>query len=44
MSDDQRADHNTMKALAPHTKLNPVERVKQCADVIHRFNEAKGII
>lgn len=44
MTDNQRADHETMKALAPYTKLAPTERVKQCADVIDKFNKAKGLI
>lgn len=29
MSDEQRANHNTMKALAPSTKLTPKERLEE---------------
>ncbi len=28
MTDDQRSNHTTMKALAPFTKLSPTERVR----------------
>lgn len=44
MTDDQRNDFKTMKALAPFTKLEPDERVKQCTNIIEKFNNAKGLI
>ena len=34
MTDEQRADFQTMKALDPFTKLSPDERVLQCEDII----------
>lgn len=44
MTDEQRADHATMKALAPYTKLNPSERIKKCAEMVERINKTKGLI
>lgn len=44
MTDDQRADHNTMRALAPFTKLSPTERLKQCSDIVQKINDVKSIV
>lgn len=44
MTDDQRQDHNTMKALAPFTKLEPTERMRKVRTIIERLNESKGLI
>lgn len=44
MTDEQRADHNAMKALSPFTKLTPQERVDSCQFVIEDINKANGLI
>jgi hypothetical protein len=44
MTDDQRADHTTMRALAPFTKLNPSDRVKKCDEVVQKINAANSIL
>lgn len=44
MTDDQRLDHNTMKALAPFTKLEPTERMRKVRAIIDKLNESKGLI
>lgn len=44
MTDDQRADHNTMKALAPFTKLEPTDRMRKVRTMIDKLNESKGLI
>ena len=41
MTNDQRADFNTMKTLAPFTKLNPEKRMYTCnkaANVLNKNN------
>ena len=42
MTDDQRAQYNIMKLLAPFTKLSPEERVKNCRGMVERFNDGEG--
>ncbi len=44
MTDEQRADFQTMKALDPFTKLSPNQRVNQCEGIIEKFNNEKGLI
>ena len=44
MTDEQRSNHNTMKDIAPYTKLSPTERVRNCEEVIRKINDAKGLI
>ena len=44
MTDDQRSRHETMKTIAPWTKLSPNERIKNCEDVVRKINDAKGLI
>jgi len=44
MTDEQRADHNTMRALAPFTKLEPTDRMKKIRNVIDKLNESKSLI
>jgi aubergine-like protein len=34
MSDEQRANFNTMKSIAPYTKLSPKERVNQTNQLV----------
>lgn len=38
MSDEQRADWNTMKEIAPFTKLTPEERMTQTEKLINTLN------
>jgi len=44
MTDDQRADHSTMKALAPFTKLEPTDRMKKVREIIDKLNSSKNLI
>lgn len=44
MTDAQRADYRTMKALDPFTKLAPTERVRQTAGAIEKFNNVSDSI
>lgn len=44
MTDEQRADFQTMKALDPFTKLSPNQRVNQCEGIIEKFNNERGLI
>ena len=44
MTDEQRSDHNTMRALAPFTKLEPTDRMKKIRNVIDKLNESKSLI
>ena len=44
MTDEQRAQHSTMKAIAPYTKLSPNERVRNCEKIIEDYNKSKGLI
>lgn len=44
MTDQQRAEHTTMKAIAPYTKLTPNQRIENCEGIIAKLNEAKGLI
>lgn len=44
MTDDQRADHQTMKDLAPFTKLTPTDRIRQCQTIVEDINNQNGLI
>lgn len=44
MTDSQRAQHTTMKAIAPYTKLTPYERIKNCETIVNKINDSKGLI
>ena len=44
MSDNQKGNHNTMKAIAPYTKLNPNERMKDCGQIINTLNQAETLL
>lgn len=39
MSDEQRADFNTMKSIAPYTKLKPSERVTETTKLVETLNK-----
>ena len=41
MKDSQRANHHSMQALAPFTKLTPDDRFRESCKIIHTLNEAK---
>ena len=40
MSDEQRADYRTMKEIAPFTKLEPAERMKEQDQIKEVFNRS----
>lgn len=44
MTDEQKAQHTTMKIIAPYTKLTPNERIEKCEGIIQRINDSKGLI
>ena len=44
MTEEQRADHNTMKDIAPLTKLTPNQRAEESQETIQEFNKAKSLI
>jgi len=44
MKDEQRANFETMKALAPFTKLTPETRFNESYKILHTLDEAKDII
>lgn len=44
MTDDQRADFNTMKTLAPFTKLNPGKRMFTCNEAAKLLNKNNELI
>ena len=43
MSDEQRANHNTMKSIAPFTKLNPSQRIEKNQAIIEKLNKGEQI-
>lgn len=44
MTDEQRANHQTMKAISPYTKLTPNERIKDSGKIIDTLNHADSIL
>ena len=44
MRDDQRANHESMKALAPFTKLSPDDRFNESLKIIETLNQSKDTI
>jgi len=42
MSDEQRADYRTMKEIAPYTKLEPSERMKEQDKIKEVFNRSNA--
>lgn len=44
MSDAQKGRHETMKIIAPYTKLSPSERIQSCSGIVGKVNDAKGLI
>ena len=43
MSDEQRANYNTMKDIAPYTKLHPADRVQETTDLVTIMNDSGRI-
>ena len=44
MTDDQKAQHSTMKTIAPYTKLTPNQRIENSEGIIKKINDGKGLI
>lgn len=44
MKDNQRQNFETMKVLAPFTKLSPNDRYNEAYKILHTFNLAKDIM
>ena len=42
MTDDQRANFNAMKAIAPYTKLTPNERAEKNQELTQDINNIKN--
>ena len=43
MSDEQRSNFQTMKKIAPYTKLSPEERMKKTGDIVQTLNDSDNI-
>lgn len=44
MTDAQKADYKTMKAISPYTKLSPNERVRDCESIIKIINDSEAMV
>lgn len=43
MTDNQKANHSTMKAISPYTKLTPNQREKESAKMVNLLNDNSNL-
>ena len=44
LTDNQRSNRSTMAKIAPHTKVNPSERIKEARNIVEKLKGKDGLL